>query len=215
MSAFFFIIKSSFQNFWRSSVLSLSVVSVLSVTLFSILAMVFLSLLTETSISIIHKKVDFSIELREGISLSQVDRLLEEMGELEFVESTLYISKDDALDNFKENYEGISSFLTEYKLENPLYSSIEVVTLTPEYHQDIIYFLSQDLYKDWIDLDQAQQNLFHRDRLEKLINFTDGVKIFAIYISIFFVIIAFLIIFNTIRILIFHRKDELELMYLL
>lgn len=210
-----FLMVTSWQNFLRRFSLSFSVVSVLSVSLFSLIVMMFLSLITDTTVSLIHEKVDISIDLKEGISASQIDIMKGDLGELDFVSQVQYVSKEDALQNFNENYKQISGFLEEYNIENPFNPSLQIITKTPKNHQDIIYFLSQDTYRDWVFLEEAKKSLLQRDRTQQLLLFTKGITSFGLYFSLFFLFIAFLIIFNTIRILIFYRRSELELMYLI
>ena len=209
-----FVLLSAWQNFWRNFSLSLSVVSVLSVTLFSSVVLVFVSLITDTAVNMIHDKVDLNIEIQDSAPLAEVDAVLALLQKEPSVKTARFVSREESFEKFREKYPQISQFLIEYRLENPFRSRLQVVTKSPDDHMDILYFLSPEKYRGLFDLDLAKKSLLHKSRTERLLTLTHGVQKAALFAQLFFTLVAFFIIFHTIRILLFYRRAELDLMSL-
>ena len=98
------IFRTGFVQFWRNGVVSLSAVLVMIITLFVIGSVIFSSALLKKSLVSIEEKVDVNVyfvtESNEADVLA-VKTAIEKLPEVEFV---TYISRDVALENFRERH---------------------------------------------------------------------------------------------------------------
>ena len=98
--------------------------------------------------------------------------------------------------------------------DNPLPASIEIKPVDPNKLQDIQNFLDQPAQKTL----QSDPTSYSGDRKAAIDNITSATHFFqqaGVIGIVIFIVISMLIIFNTIRMAIFNRRDELVIMRLL
>lgn len=210
------IVHSGFTNFWRNGIVSLSAVLIMFITLFIIAIVLFTSALLQHTLSSLQDKVDVNINMLTTASEEQVLALKTEIEKLPEVQSVEYVSRDQALENYRERHkddERILSALNELD-ENPLGAALNIRATDPKYYEGIQSFLNQrqdggnGTIIENVNFAQKKQAI---DRLTKII---DAGRQFGILITIIFVILSILITLNTIRLAIFISKDEIHLMNL-
>jgi cell division transport system permease protein len=139
---------------------------------------------------------------------------LKNLPEVDFVE---YISRDIALDNFRErhkNDERTLEALSELD-ENPLGAVLNIKAKEPSQYEGVANFLEQNYPAGAATSVVERVNYFQNkqaiDRLGQIID--AGEKLGAI-ITVIFIIISILITLNTIRLAMFISKDEINVMKL-
>jgi len=142
----------------------------------------------------------------DNVSELQRDKLMEAIRCLNGVSVIKFISKDDAYDDLKEKI-GQQSSLLDGLDKNPLPDSFEV-TLADSYRRlDDIEKLSQNISRlpHVEDVEYAQKWLYRFNGIYNLFKMTG-----LVLVSIFF-IATLLIIANTIRLVMYSRREEIEI----
>ncbi len=206
------IFKMGLRNFWRNGWLSLAAVFIMVITLFILTLFVIFNMGVNETVKQISEKIDLSIRIKDDIPMEEVDKLKDDVKEEEGVEEVGYKSKEEAWDEFRNSSDKYKSITSELEPgDNPLWASLEVKVGDPNKIQNIVDIAEAQEYKQIVDKVnyREKQNIF-----ENLVKFTNLIKNIGLFATIVFVIISFLIIFNTIRITIYSRREEVEIMKL-
>lgn len=212
--SFFRVIRFGLKNFWRNIWLTIATTLVMILTLFTISSLVILSMIGSTALNSLKEKVDVSVYLNPDIKDEEVDEIRNNLISLPEVRTIDYVSKEKALELFKEEHGGddlIISSVDELD-KNPLQPSLVVKARHPEDYSVISDFLEQDNYKQYIDKITFEDN---RVIIDKISSTTNMVERIGIIVSVIFGIITVIFMFNTIRLTIYAQKDEIKIMRLI
>lgn len=209
------IIKTGAVNFIRNISLSVAATAVMVVTLTIVLFSVIANATFNNTISQITSKIDISVYLKDDVTEQQRNKLITQLEGLNNVNSVAYVSKDDALANYqKENQGNMELMLAISQTDNPLPATIQIKPKDPGRIEEIRAVVETPDNKAL----QSDQTSYSGDRKEAIDKITNATSFFtkAVVIGIIvFAIISMLIIFNTIQMAIFNRRDELTIMRLL
>jgi cell division transport system permease protein len=209
------IIKAGAINFIRNAWLSAAAVAVMVITLTIILFSLIARVTFNQTIAQINDKIDVSVYLKDTISPHQKDQLVAQIKQLNTVKSLTYISKQEALDKYRDQNQGNSDLLIAIsQTDNPLPASLDIKPKDPNQLQELKAFLE----KPDIKALQSNETSYSGDRKEAIDKISHATNFFqeaGLIGVIIFTIISVLIIFNTIRMAIFNRRDELSIMRLL
>jgi cell division transport system permease protein len=208
------IFRTGFVQFWRNGVVSLSAVLVMVITLFVIAGVIFSSAMLKQTLESIKDKVDINVYFVTSASESEVLVAKEKIEKLSEVDFVAYISRDVALENFKEEHKDdrqTMDALSELD-ENPLGASLSIKAKEPSQYEEVANFLEQN-YPTGSIVEKVNyfQNKQAIDVLTQIID--AGEKLGAI-ITVAFIIISILITLNTIRLAMFISRDEINVMKL-
>jgi cell division transport system permease protein len=209
------IIRAGLVNFVRNAWLSAAAIAVMVITL-SIILFSFIARATfNNTIAQINSKIDVSVYLKDGISQSQRQDLIKQVKHIDNVQSVSYISKDEALSRYRQqNKDNLSLLLAISQTDNPLPASLSIKPYNPDKLESLKSFLDQPK----IQALQSAPTSYSGDRKEAIDKITHATNFFqqaGLVGIIIFALISMLIIFNTIRMAIFNRREELGIMRLL
>jgi cell division transport system permease protein len=159
--------------------------------------------------------IDISIYLKDSVTKEQKDNLIKQLYKIENVKSVNYISKDQALETYRKQNANNKDLLTAIsQTDNPLPATLVVKPKDPNQLQSLKAFLdSPEIKKEQSDpTSYSGDRKAAIDKITKATHFFEQAGIIGIFVFIF---ISMLIIFNTIRMAIFNRRDELVIMRLL
>lgn len=209
------IIKAGAVNFVRNAWLSAAAIAVMVITLTIILFSVIARATFNQTIAQINDKIDVSVYLKDEITVTQKENLINDIKNLNSVKSVTYISKQQALDKYREQNAGNSDLLIAIsQTDNPLPASLDVKPKDPNQLEELKVFLEKADIKKL----QSNQTSYSGDRKEAIDKISHATNFFqeaGLVGVIVFAVISMLIIFNTIRMAIFNRRDELNIMRLL
>lgn len=209
------ILRAGVQNTIRNASLAVAAMAVMVITLTIILFSVIANATFAHTISQISDKIDISVYLADSVTTSQKDTLMSGISRLTNVKSVRYISKDDALAAYKQQNQGnLDLMLAISQTDNPLPATIVIKPNDPNKIQDIKDYLERPEVKKL----QSEETSYSGDRKEAIDKISKATTFFrqaGIASVIVFALVSMLIIFNTIRMAIFNRRDELTIMRLL
>lgn len=212
------VIRTGFFNFWRNGTVSLASVLVMMVTLTTIGLISFSGAILDTSLAELRNKIDINVTFVPSASEEDILEIKHSLESLPEVLLVTYISRDEALQAFKErhaNDPAILSALDELG-ENPLGSVLNIKARDPSQYASVAEFLESGSAISSsgltiIDRVNYFQNKVAIDKLTNIINSADKLG-FAL--TIILAVISMLIAFNTIRLTIYIAKDEIAVMRL-
>jgi cell division transport system permease protein len=185
----------------------------LTIILFSIVA----NATFANTIAQINDKIDISVYLRDDISDKQRKQLTEDLKRLPNVRDVTYVSKDDALEKYRADNANKQSLLQAIsETGNPLPASLSIDPVDPTKIDAIKQFLDKPDNKALQDPQAGTSYSGERkvaiDNISHATRILQRVGVVAVAL---FAVISVLIIFNTIQMAIFNRRDELTIMRLL
>jgi len=209
------IFKAGAVNFVRNAWLSAAAIAVMVITLTIVLFSVIARVTFNNTIAQINDKIDVSVYLKDEVTIAQKDELIKQVQSLNSVKSVTYISKQQALDKYRDQNQGNSNLLIAIsQTDNPLPASLDVKPKDPNQLQELKTFLEKADIKKL----QSSETSYSGDRkeaIDKISHATNFLQQAGLAGVIVFTVISMLIIFNTIRMAIFNRRDELNIMRLL
>ncbi len=209
------IIHTGIVNFIRNISLAIAAMAVMVVTLTIVLFSLITNATFSNTIAQITSKIDISVYLKDSVTSSQTTQLLKQIKALPNVKSVQYLTKAQALQQYEQQNAGNEQLLTAIdETSNPLPATVLIRPVNLNRIQDIKTFLS----KSNIAAEQSDQPSYSGDReaaINKITHATDVLREIGVFTVVVFAVICALIIFNTIQMAIFNRRDEIQIMRLL
>lgn len=210
------VFKSGFRNTFRNAWLSTAATAIMAVTLLIMTFFAFSIFFVRSQLNEVQQKIDLTVFISDDAKDEQIKALQNKVLQTGGVESVEFVSKADALkrlENSSEEGKKLAKSATE--IGNPLPASLEVKL---EKLDDIgginkqIRELPEAVIVTETSYDSRDDN--RKGVIENVIKISNGVTRVGAILSIVFLVIALLIIFNTIRMAIFTRREEIEIMKL-
>ncbi len=205
-------IKFSLQDILRNKWLSITTIIILLLALFSINMLLTVSLISNAAIEAVKEKIDVDLYLKNDAEEKKILALKSEVSNLSQVKEVRYISKTEALESFKEKHKSDPEVLEALRAlgKNPLSPSLIIKPKGIEEYEELIDQLNK------IDNEIIESRNFedHEVILSKINNVTQKVKEVGMIISLIFILIAILVIFNAIRVTIYTHRREIKIMRL-
>lgn len=212
------IIKAGYFNFWRNGTVSLASVLVMMVTLTTIGLISFSGAVLDTSLAELRDKIDINVTF---VSTAKEEEVLEIKQTLETLPEVLlvtYLSREAALEAFKERHKNDQSILNALDElgDNPLGALLNIKARDPSQYASVAEFLESDSTLSdsgvpIVDRINYFENKAAIDRLSSIISSADRL---GFVLTIILAVISMLIAFNTIRLTIYISKDEISVMRL-
>ena len=203
-------------NFVRNVSLAIAAIAVMVVTL----TIVLFSFITNASfnhtIAQFTKQIDISVYLQDSVSETQGKQLANQLKTLPNVESVEYLNKDQALQSFLQTTDNDKKLQqAAMQAGNTIPATIHIKPRDLNKIQDIKNYLTKPAIAK---LQTSGSPSYSGDRKKAIDNITHATNIireFGVISVAVFAVISALIIFNTIQMAIFNRRDELTIMRLL
>lgn len=209
------IIKTGAQNFIRNATLAIAAIAVMVITLTIVLFSLIANATFGHTIQQITDKIDVSVFLKDTVKPEEKDKLLRDIKTLDNVKEVTYQSKEDVLkEQQKPTADNLDLQLALAQIDNPFPATIHIKPHDPNKLQNIQSYLEQPT----IQALQSNKTSYSGDKKTALDNITKSTKFLrqaGLVGVLVFAFVSMLIIFNTIRMAIFNRRDEIQIMRLL
>ncbi len=128
----FFSIKRAWQGFWRNALMSLAATATMVLMLLLLAGFWIIQTGLLAGLEFTEQKVEVIAYLQPNATDGQIETLQAELMTMPEVESITYVTRDEALDRFRDSMEAQGrEDLTQYLDSNPLYASLEVKLVDP------------------------------------------------------------------------------------
>ena len=207
------ILSNGFRNYWRNFWLSLAATAIMVITLFILGSLLVLNNLSRASLGTLKDKVDISIYFDLTTSEQAIVQIQRQVELLPEVRSVAYVPSVAAREKFRELHkdeplllEAVEQFTD---AENPFPASLAIrVKELPDY-KIIIEQFQDPKFEPFVKKITDKREVV--DRLNRIIN---GIQNLGLGLTIVFGTITLIVMFNTIRLTIYNRREEIEIMRL-
>lgn len=212
------MLRYGVNNITRNAWLTIAASAVMTITLLVIFTAVAARMVLMDSIDVIRDKVEMSIYLKTDTTDDQASDIKRDLERLSSVRSVEYVNSATAKKQWAENHKADSealAALNEATNQFPGTLRIKVADISDTSElQDFVK--NNATVKKYLKPDQAPSFAGDRsDAINKIASWVVYADRFGIGAAAVFIAISSLIIFNTIRMAIFSRKDEIQMMKLI
>ncbi|OGY41201.1 MAG: hypothetical protein A2Y82_02035 [Candidatus Buchananbacteria bacterium RBG_13_36_9] len=188
--------------------------TILILALFTVNLLIIFNSITKNAIASIESKININLYFKPDISEEQVANVQQYIQNMSQVEEVHYLSKDQALQNFKEKHKDDQKILDSLQEidKNPLGASLIVIAKKTSDYPIILENLKNTQFNNMIESKDFDD---HQLVIERITGITQKVSKGVIIIAAIFALISLLIIFNAIRIAIYTHRDEIMAMKLI
>ncbi len=199
----------TFSGMRRNFLMFFTAITTVAITLFVVGFFMIVIYDVQGILASIKSQVEVAVYLEDNITDELRDYLEKEITSWEEVAGVTYISKEQALEIFREENQG-SEILKEIQ-GNPLPASFEITLTSPEKVEQIaLRFLT----KEGEFVEGVDEVIYGQDYVNRLFSITAITGSIAFIIIIMLLLAAVVLIFNTIRLSIHARRKEIEVMKL-
>ena len=203
-----FALNSAWQSFWRN--LAVSLAAVLSITLILILAGV--NLLVGHALSQVldgfrDKVSEISVNVADDTPLQSVDDFQTQLAADPRVISVRFVTKDEALAQFKSDPQ---NFILYQQIEgNPLDAKLDVRVRNLDDVAGI-----DAMARGWSGVDPTDPTNYQGDFVNRMLQLSQWLGIAGAGLLAVLCVVSIVIVMNTIRTAVYHRRKEIEVMKL-
>jgi cell division transport system permease protein len=204
------VLTFGWQGFMRNGWLSFIAVVTLS---FSVMAISVLGVLNQVNKQVqqnLENKLDLAVFFRDAAPEEKVVDFVQQVNKRSDVREVTYIDKDEARQQFlEENATDEALIGAVNELENPFPRFVRIQADAPATLARLNEFASQTTYQEIVESTSYQQT---KDIVANFVNTAKFTRLNSIVVMLFFIIYSVLVVFNMIRLAIFSRREEVEIM---
>ncbi|MHC2994768.1 MAG: ABC transporter permease [Candidatus Atribacteria bacterium] len=200
-----FYFKEALLSFRRSTLMSMA--AIVSITTILIIVGVFLLISINSSLFLknLESQLEIIVYLKDDISKAEVKALENNIVGINGIEEIKFVSKEEAYQRLLKDLGDQRDILNAIEV-NPLPASYEIKVKDPK----VIEQIANQIEK----LKEVEEVEYGQGIVEKLLNFTYIFRIVGILILVLLVFASILIISNIIKITVYARRNEIEIMSL-
>ena len=199
-----YFIREVFLSLRRNNWMSVASVGTVAVSLF-IFGMFLMMVMNMNKLAEnMESQVQINVYLLDKVDREQARDIEKDLKEIEGVESVGFVTKDEAMERFKDRLGDQKTLLDALDETNPLPDSFEVTVTNP----DLVKTAAEKMEK----LDGVECAKYGQDVMEHLFEITRLLRIFGFTLMLVLAFATLFIISNTIRLTVFARRKEIAIM---
>lgn len=213
MNTFLQIIRYGWSGFWRNIWVSTATVGIMALALSVVSVLLVLGNITDTFVKELQGKVDVSVYFQKDSDETKILQLQYALEAREDIREVEYISRDAALELFKERHrdsEILMASLAELTA-NPFQGSLNIKAQTASQFDAIVSFIEGSVSAQMIEKINYKEN---EKIIERLTAITSSIEKIGLFFTVGLALIVILVTFNTIRLVIYNYRDEISVMKL-
>jgi cell division transport system permease protein len=202
-----FSIRRAWQGFWRNAVMSIAATATMVLMLMLLSGFWIIHTGLTAALDFTESKVNVEAKLFDNAAPFQVQELITKVQAMPEVAGLEYISRDAALERFRANRKAQGQDdLTQFLDANPFHASIQISLKDPAAYAS----LQQRLTKEPIV--SGVENI--QSLVTRVLTVTNVLRTAGLVVLVVIALIVLFIIVNTIRLAVFARSEEIEIMRL-
>lgn len=207
--------KFALQSLWRNFWLTIVTIIIVTLAMASVSFLLVFNLVANNVVDTVKDKSEIYIDLTENAKQAQVEYLVAELNKLEDIREVVYITPSETLERFKKehvNDDVIMASLDSLSV-NPFTGSLKISVKDIAKFDALLTELSRDEYGQILEINNSE--FFEaKDLLSVISDYSKKVEKLGFGISMFFIIISIIVVFNTIQIGIYSHREEINIMKL-
>lgn len=199
-----YYIREVFISLRRNNWMSVASIGTVAVSLF-IFGMFLMMVMNMNKLAEnMESQVQINVYLLDKVDREQARDIEKDLKEIEGVESVGFVTKDEAMERFKDRLGDQKTLLDALDETNPLPDSFEVTVTNP----DLVKTAAEKMEK----IDGVECAKYGQDVMEHLFEITRLLRIFGFILMLVLAFATLFIISNTIRLTVFARRKEIAIM---
>lgn len=199
-----YYIREVFISLRRNNWMSVASIGTVAVSLF-IFGMFLMMVMNMNKLAEnMESQVQINVYLLDKVDREQARDIEKDLKEIEGVESVGFVTKDEAMERFKDRLGDQKTLLDALDETNPLPDSFEVTVTNP----DLVKSAAEKMEK----IDGVECAKYGQDVMEHLFEITRLLRIFGFTLMLVLAFATLFIISNTIRLTVFARRKEIAIM---
>ena len=206
------VIAEGWTSFKRNAWLTVATVLVLSLSLFIIGSTLFVGLSAGELLKRIEQNVNISVYFKNNVEEARILEIKAGIEQRPEIASVQYINKETALEKFSKENDGdevISEALKEIG-ENPLFSSLVLTAKDQSHYEELSNYVEKNFEQE-VDRINYGRNKIVIEKLGRIISTMEKI---GLGLGGIFILISVLVTFSTIRMSLYSRKKEFDIMRL-
>lgn len=206
------ILKTAFLDFVRNGWLSLTATLIMTLAVLTVGVFLLLFMSTNKIVAELKDKIDIVVNFKDSASEQIIQKLKTDLLSRELIKSVKYISKEDALEEFKSRRSvkvEVRQLVTPE--DNPLPRGLQIQSVDFKEFDYVSNLIKSPAYASYIDSSSYDDN---KQLIESINSSTKFVQRLGLGLSLFFILVATLVVFNTVRLAVVFRSKEIEVMRL-
>ncbi len=207
------IIKTGITTFSRQLGLNSATIFVLTATILLFTFIFFVDGMSNFLFNSFQEKVGISVYFKQEATAEEISALRENLVSKPGIVKVTYVSKEEALEKFKENHQNDEVVLKTLEIvgDNPLASSLKITANSDNDYKNVAAFLAQEENAQIIEKMNYQKT---EEIIKKLFAITREVKRIGLLLGLFFGLVVVVIVFSTVRLSIHTLREEIGVMKL-
>lgn len=199
-----YYIREVFISLRRNNWMSVASIGTVAVSLF-IFGMFLMMVMNMNKLAEnMESQVQINVYLLDKVDREQARDIEKDLKEIEGVESVGFVTKDEAMERFKDRLGDQKTLLDALDETNPLPDSFEITVTNP----DLVKTAAEKMEK----IDGVECAKYGQDVMEHLFEITRLLRIFGFTLMLVLAFATLFIISNTIRLTVFARRKEIAIM---
>ena len=199
-----YFIREVCRSLKRNNWMSLASVGTVAVSLFIFGMFMMLVMNMNKMADSLESQVQINVYLQDDVSREQARDIEKDLKNLQGVEQVTFVSREEAMERFKERLGDQKTLLEAQDETNPLPDSFEVMITQPELVKTAAASIER--------YDGVESAKYGQDVMEHLFDMTRLIRIFGFSIMLVLALATLFIIANTIRLTVFARRKEIAIM---
>lgn len=206
------VIKEALNDFFRNGLLTTTTTLIMTLALLCVGIFMVMFLSTNQAIADLKDKIDIVVNFKDSASEATIQQMKTELMARPKIKSVKYISKEDALNEFKSR-DSVKVEVRDIVSEedNPLPRGLQIQATELSEYEYVSALTESAIYKPYVDSSSHDDN---KDLINNINESTKFVERLGLGLSAFFILVASLVVFNTVRLAVHFRSKEIEIMRL-
>lgn len=195
-----YFFKEAFANLFRNGWMSLASIGAVASALIIFGSFLMISINFDYIAKTVESQVEITAYVKDSVDQLKMNQIELSIKSLDEVKEVVFVSKEQALEEFKKQ---VGEELLE-GIENPLPNSFRIKVQTPQE----VAGVAEKIQK----IDGIEEVKYGKGVVEKLFKITYWMRMLGLAVMAIFAVISVFIISNTIRITVFSRRREISIM---
>ena len=210
LTSFRRIIGLGWQNMVRDGGIAVANIFIMMIPIILVSSLFLLKDVSRFMIDSLEAKADISVYFNEDTLEDDILKVKEKISEIPQVNEVEYVSKDKAYNDFSERHKDNATLMESLQEVNgnPFMASLNVKAMGVSQYDEVADLLNHDDYKAMVSKVNYSEK---KSVIEKIFSVTAGANKAGIVMFAVLGFISILVTFNTIRMAIVNRKEEIEI----
>lgn len=199
-----YIFGQGFRGLWRNRGMAVASIGSVAASLVILGLIITLVLNIGSAAYLLQEQFDeIQVYLKDELRIEEIDQIGKEIKEIPGISEVTYVSKETALEKFKESW-GEEGYLLDGLEKNPLPNSYVIQVESLETADQVV--------RDLGPVEGIDEIKYYKEIVDELLKVAKFIRTIGLIIILILILVAIFIISNTIKLTLNARRQEIEIM---